>query len=697
MATLQKIRNKGPLIAIIIGLALFAFIVGDMVNSGKSIFAGSQLTVAKINGKDLSLPDYQAKITETEEYYKLRTGQALSVEVSEQIRTSIWEIMVREYTLKENLEKLGIGVSSDELFDMVQGNNVDPSIQQAFVNQETGVFDPTLVMQFLKNMESDETGQSKAIWLYIEKEIEENRFYNKYYTLVQKGLFVTSNEAKSEDAERNYIVDMQIAMKNYLTISDSSVTVTDADLKKYYNDHKKEYEQEESRDIAYITFDVVASTEDSLASLTEAKNLVEKFKTTADADLERFVNLNSDEVYSETLFKKGEVENKTLDSLLSVSPFGFVYGPYEEGGYYKLIKLVGKDTTVEVNARHILISTQGKTLVAANKTADSLMAKIKKGEDFALLAIKYSDDKGSGQNGGDLGWFGKNVMVPEFDKACFDGKIGSLVKVETTYGVHVIEILNRDSPLKYVAIQIKISPSQKTYQAQYSKASEFGGVNTTGELFDKAITEQGLTKKVAPSLTQVTNVIAGLDNPRELIRWVFENEKGAVSEVYELGDRYVIATITETREKGIAKLEQVLEKVEAGAKQEKKAEQILSDVASQNFTDINAAATFFGTAAMPVNSVSFNSYSISGAGYEPELIAKAVTVEQNKLSGPIKGKNGVYYFTVTSITPPQVIEGTDWTTSAGTLTKTLQSRSVNQAYEAVKVAANIEDNRVKFF
>lgn len=697
MATLQKIRNKGPLIAIIIGLALFAFILGDMVQSGQSIFAGNQFTVAKINGKKLTLDDYQAKITETEEYYKLRTGQVITEDISEQIRTSVWETIIREYTLYENLDKLGIGVNSDELFDMVQGNNVDPTIQQLFVNQETGVFDPTLVIQFLKNMELDETGQSKAIWLYIENEIKENRYYSKYYTLVQKGLFATTNEAKIENEERNYIVDMQLVMKNYLTISDSSITVNEAEMKKYYTAHKNEYKQEEARDIAYITFDVVASAEDSLACLKEANDVIEGFKNVSSEDLERFVNLNSDEAYVETLVKNGDVADPMMDSIIFNSTYGTVYGPYLEDGYYKVLKVVGQDTTLEAKARHILLSKDKYTTEVANKKADSIMAKIRKGEDFAALATKFSDDPGSASQGGDLGWFKKDVMVQAFNDACFNEKIGSLVKVETEFGVHIIDVMDRVNPLKYATIQIKITPSQKTYQTQYSLASEFAGVNNTLELFDKAVEEKGLTKKVAPALTQATNIIAGLETPRELIRWSFQNEKGTVSDVYELGDRYVVAVITETREKGIATMEQVKEQVEAGAKQEKKAEQIIASVSSQNFADINAAATFFETAPIAANSVSFNSYSISGAGYEPNVLAKAMKVEKDKLIGPIKGKNGVYYFVVTSITPSQDIEGVDFEANAKRLSTTLQSRANYQAYEALKKHASIEDSRAKFF
>lgn len=696
MATLQKIRSKGPLIAIVIGIALFAFILGDLIQNGSSFFGNSQFTVAKINGKELSYQEYQARIYEVEEYYKMRTGQTLSEDVSEQIRTSVWEMIVREYTLAENLEKIGIGVSSDELFDMVQGNNVDPQIKQAFVNQETGVFDPALVMQFLKQMEEDQTGQSKAIWLYIENEIRENRFYNKYYALVQKGLFVTTEEAKSENFERNYIVDMKIASKTYNTISDSTISVTDAELKSYYKKHQKEYEQEETRDIAYITFDIVPSSEDSIATYNQIKSLYKDFTEISKDDLERFVNLNSDNPYEIQQYKKGDKSNEKMDNIIAESDIGSVYGPYLEDGAYKLMKLMGQDTIEEVNARHILISKDKENIERGNKIADSLIKVIKKGGDFTELAAKFSDDPGSKNKGGDLGWFGEGVMVTPFNDACFNGKVGDIVKVETDFGVHVIEILGKEAPQTYVTIDMEIIPSQKTYQKFYSKASEFAGINRTQEQFDAAVEENKYTKKVAPSLTQATTVIAGLENPRELIRWAYQVEKGDVSDVFELGDRYVVAIVTETREKGIAPFEQVKEQVELAVKKEKKAEQIISELSSQTFTDIDAVAEHFGSNVNPVNSVSFNSYSIAGAGYEPNILAKAVSVEKDVLVGPIKGENGVYYFTITSITPPQE-EDIDWTTNTEKLTTTLQSRANYQAFEALKKAADIEDNRAKFF
>jgi len=690
MATLQKIRSKGPLIAIVIGLALFAFIVGDLIKSGRNIFGSSQYTVAKINGKDLSYQEYQARIYEVEEYYKLRTGQSLSSEITEQIRTSVWEMIVREYTLAENLENIGVGVSSDELFDMVQGNNVDPQIQQAFVDS-TGVFNPSLVIDFLKQMEMDQSGQTKAIWLYIEKEIRENRFYEKYYTLVQKGLFVTTDEAKAENTERNYIVDIQIAAKSYKDISDSAVNVTDADLKKYYKEHQNIYEQEETRDLAYVTFNIIPSGEDSISTFNQIGEMKDGLMKAEGEDLERFVSLNSDSPYSLVSYKKGE--DAEMDTIISKSEVGSVYGPYFEDGSYKLLKLMGQDTIEEVNARHILISKDNEN---KEKVADSLMRVIKSGGDFAELAKNFSDDPGSKAKGGDLGWFGEGVMVTPFNDACFNGKVGDLVKVETDFGIHIIEILDREAPQTYVTIELEIIPSQKTYQSYYSKASEFAGVNRTLEQFDTAVVELKLTKKVAPSLTQSTTVIAGLDNPRELIRWAYQVEKGEVSDVYEFGDKYVVAVVTDTREQGIAEFEEVKDKVEIEVLKEKKAEMILAELKSQSFTSIEDAAKYFDTESKSVNSVSFNSYSITGAGYEPNILAKAVEAEKDALVGPVKGINGVYYFTVTSITPPQN-EEIDWNTNTEKLTTTLQARANYQAYEALKKAANIEDNRAKFF
>jgi len=702
MATLENIRKRGPMIAVVIGIALFAFIVGDMLSSGRSIFQGTQNVVAKINGNSLSYEEYNSRINETIEYYKLRTQQtALDENTNEQIRNSVWELVFREYALSKDLEKLGLGVSKEELFDMVQGTHVDQSIQQAFTNQETGVFDASLVMKFLKEMDKDETGNSKAIWVYLENEIKENRFYNKYYTLVKKGLYVTKAEAESEYNERNYIVDIEFASKSYASILDSSVAVTDEELKNYYKEHKKEYKQEETRDIAYVTFDVTASKEDSAAILNEINAIYKSYESTKIEDVEKFVNLNSYNPYAPVVLKRGDFTNKAVDSLLFVAPIGLVYGPYVESNNYRLLKLIGTLASPDsVKASHILISNQKQTLERANVIADSLMALIKGGTDFAILAQTNSEDPGSATKGGDLNWFTEGTMVKEFNDACFNGKVGDIVKVETQFGVHIIKITEQTKPIskvKVAYIDMSIIPSEKTYQTIYAIASKFAGENRTIESFDKAIIDNKLTKKLAPSLTPSTAVIAGLETPREVIRWAFKAEKGEISEIYELGNKYVVAALTEAREKGIAPYEQVKDKVEVAVRRDKKAEQIIAASKAKNVTDLQAVADMWTTTVMPASSVSFNAFSIAGAGYEPAILAKCVKVEKDKVIGPIKGTNGVYYFKVTSITPPLKDETVNWDDNKKRLASTLQSRTDYQAFEAIKKVVELVDNRVKFF
>ncbi len=703
MATLENIRKRGPIIAVVIGLALAAFILGDLLTSGQSLFQSSRNEVANINGNTLTYEEYTYRLNEMIEYYKLRTRQtALDESTSEQIRSSVWEIIVREYSLKENLLSLGIGVSKEELFDMVQGNNVDQSIQQAFTNQETGMFDKNLVMQFLKEMENDKTGQSKAIWVYLENEIKENRFYNKYYTILKKGLYVTKAEAEAEYTERGLIVDLEFATKTYASILDTTIAVSDKELSAYYKEHKKEYKQEESFDLAYVTFDVLPTKEDSNYVYKNIAALYEGLVASKKEDVEKYINLNSDKPYTPTTLKKATITNPKLDSLLFNSNEGFVYGPYTEGASYRLVRLLEKVATPDsVKASHILISIQTNTKERANAIADSLMTELKKKDaDFAATAQKHSEDKGSAIKGGDLDWFTEGMMVTEFNDACFNNKVGDMLKVETQFGVHIIKITDQTKPstkVKVAYLDLNILPSDKTFGDIYTKANKFAGENQTSEKFEKAIVDNKLTKKLAPALTKSTAFIAGLENPRELIRWAYEAEKNSVSTVFDFNDKYVVALLTEKREKGFATPEQVKDKIEIAIRKDKKAEQIINDIKAKNITDVQAAAAFWGTTATPAGNVSFNAYSIVGAGYEPVVIAKAVTLEKDKVVGPIKGSNGVYFFKVTSITPPVIDDKINWDENKKRLTTTLQGRTNYQAFEAIKKAADMTDNRIKFF
>lgn len=383
-----------------------------------------------------------------------------------------------------------------------------------------------------------------------------------------------------------------------------------------------------------------------------------------------------------------------------------VFGPYNEDGTLKIAKLIeAANRPDSVHARHILLSGQTRTLEQARTEADSLIRLLKSGTTFSTLAITNSDDQGSAQLGGDLGWFSEGMMVTPFNDACFGGKKGDIVKAETTFGVHIIEILDQSRPSKKYHVGIvdrKIIPGSITNQRIYSEASQFAGTNNTYEKFNEAVASQSLTKRVASDITPQQKTLPGLESPRSLIISLFQTERGRIvldnnqQAVFEVGDKYVVAYCTKVQEEGIAPLKDVENDIRFQVSREKKAEVIAAEFEKnyQPGKSLEDIASAMGLSVQEATQINFRSYSVPGAGVEPALIAAASAAEQGTVSGPVKGENGVFMLTVNSITPAG---DQDADMLRQRLTTTYQMRGSYEAYEALRKAANIEDKRYKFY
>jgi len=706
MATLQNIRNRaGVLVAIVIGISLIAFILGDFLNSGQVFFSGQQNEIAEIDGKSISYNYFQAKVDELTENYKRNSNSESTPDEAtmENLRKQAWDDIVLEYVMQGEYDALGLDVTSEELFDMVQGNNIDPQIQQAplFTNQTTGRFDKTLVIQFLKNMETrDSSGVAKASWLTFEQSLLIKRKVTKFNNLIKKGLYITTVQVKKATDESNYNVNFKYINLPYTTVPDANITVSNAEIEEYYNTHQKNYKQDASRDIEYITFDVVPSKEDIQLIEEWAKNTKVEFEKTENSA--QFVNLNSDSPYDSKHYKKGEL-SKNIDSLMFNSDTLTVYGPFIEKDEYQLVRLVSiKPLPDSVKSSHILIQPNDKiTKDKAKFIADSLKNVLvkNKGANFAELAMKYSVDQGSAKTGGDLGWFKEKMMIAPIEKACFEGKKGDIVVVETQYGYHVVQITDQSEALKKVQVAIvsrKVVPSTKTYQHIFATASQFGGLYNTKDKFTKAIISKGLNKKIGTQIKESDKNISGMSNAREVVRWVYQAKTGDVSGVIELDDRFVIALLTIAREKGIAPLEQVKSEIEVIVKKNKKASQFIAKIndAMKTTKNIDDLSLKLKLQVQKTSGVNFLSFSIPGLGIEPNITATATTISPFSLSKPIQGNAGVFVLYVDSVDKAPKI---DFINEYRTLAYEMQGKVDYFAYEALKEIANITDKRGKFF
>jgi peptidyl-prolyl cis-trans isomerase D len=708
MATLQKIRTRaGLLVAIVIGLSLAAFILGDMLQGGSSMFQRNRLEVGVIDGESIQYPEFQSEVEELGEVFKqnYQTNQ-LDENMWAQVRDQAWQQKISEIVMGEAYKDLGIDVTSEELFDMLQGSNIHPIVQQIFTNPETGQFDRASVVRFLKNLETGVVSQDQRdYWLSLENQIVDERKQNKYASMVGKGLYVTSFEAENAVQANSKTVNFDYISLPHASVSDDEITITEKDLKMYYDAHSEEYEQEASRRIEYITYPVNPSD----ADYAEAENWINDIKSDFAAAEEniQFVNANSDVNFENVWYKKAELpENIATWIFDEDAQVNDVFGPYRDGDAYKLAKLHKSEMMPDsVEARHILlqVNTQAE-LTAAQELADSLKTMIDNGADFAQLARENSADQGSAINGGELGWFRRGQMVKPFEDAAFNNKKGEVTVVTSQFGIHVIQTTDRGvlTPQVQVAYLVRsVVPSTKTYQDVYAKASEFAGTNTNREAFDAAIAEQDLTKRVA-NVGQNDLQITGLENARQLVRAAYEAEENAIlmttqgSPIFELGDNFVIAALTQVTEEGVAPLEDVKPRVELAVTKEKKAGILnqRAQAALNENSDLTAVASTLDTEVKSANAINFNSFSIPGVGLEPAVIGTVTSLNVDQISKPIEGNNGVFVVMVTSETenPTGSVD-----TEQNRLAQTLYYRATQQVFQTHRDAVEIVDKRSKFY
>ncbi|MBL0104740.1 MAG: peptidylprolyl isomerase [Bacteroidetes bacterium] len=410
-----------------------------------------------------------------------------------------------------------------------------------------------------------------------------------------------------------------------------------------------------------------------------------------------YVNSNSDTPFDSTYHAKGTLA-PALDTALFNAPIGTIVGPYIDGNIYKVSKLTAeKFSSDSVKARHILVKINNNDTASAMAKADSLKNAIKKGSKFADLATTFSEDAGSAVKGGDLGWFPQGAMVPTFNDACFNGKKGDMPIVTSQFGIHLIEILDKTAPAKRIqvaTIDRKIEPSQRTYDAIYSRANDFALKNSTSEAFDSSIVKEGLNKRTQ-EVRETDKNIPGLDQPRELVRWAYTASKGDLSKIMTFGDKYVMAHLVGIKEKGILPLEDVKDAVTVEVRRQKKLDMLVEKFNAAGSGNVDAIAQKLNITPSDADNVNFTNPYIAGMGNEPAIVGSVFGMKAGQTSKPIKGENSVVVVMVKSIAEPAAT--TDYSANTKQMTDQLRSRSEYEIFNTLKEQANIEDNRGKFY
>jgi peptidyl-prolyl cis-trans isomerase D len=720
MSVLESIRSRTGLLVGLVGLALAIFILESLLGSGRSLFGGGNTTVGTIAGDNIDYAQYSNKVNEQIAMVMQNNPNAnVDDNMRQQINDIVWNSFISEKVVKPQYKKVGVSVSEDELYDLMLVHPHQMVLQQ-LTDKNTGRIhevvatpDGNLDLIKLNQWVNGMTPDAERFWLNLETGIAESRLAEKYGVIIKKGLYVTTAEAKEMYAQQNKSMNVGYVIKRYDSVSDSIVKVTNDDIQKYYNDHQYMFKSyETTRNIDYVSFDVVPSDKDMADIEKNANEVAAKFKTIPVKEDSAFMAEESEG----GAITVSDLNRKTMiirDSSVYTDPAGTVYGPYNEGAFFKIYKLEKiKSIADSARQRHILLAYKGAdrapqnvqlTKDQAKRIADSITGLLKEKKVVFDSILKYTNDPGSIPKGGDYGWFNEGSgFVPEFKNAGLQGTVGNISVVESQFGYHIIEVLevSKTSHTAYQVAQIfkLIAPSAETTKEYYKAASEFSGQNNTSELYEKAIEKQKLSKRIAENVKESDKSLPGLEGAKELVKWAYTATKGEVSpQVFEFKDKFVVARLTGIKEKGTLPLEEVKDEVTLRARQAKKAEEFVKEFTSKAGTasKLEDVSSKMGITIGTSEKLTFSAFSVGTLGREDALIGTASALKAGSISKPVIGENGVFVVGVATIDQgPPVTD--NYKAVKMQTEQMLGGRSDYEVYNALREKANIEDHRAKF-
>ncbi|MFV5687085.1 peptidylprolyl isomerase [Flavobacterium sp. ZT3R25] len=696
MAVLAKIRQRSALLIAAIAIALFAFIIQDLVGQGG--LGQNTKDVGSIDGKDIAFEDFRIKVSNVEKSQEGITATAAA--------NRVWDQEVSIALLTSEFDKLGLRVGEKHLLEVLKADeNIGKN--PLFLNA-AGMFDIAKFKEYFKS------NPAQAQYLKDrEKDAELNAKYQIYNTLIKAAVYTTESEGKLKYEMEANKVNFAYVAGLYSTIKDSDVKVTDAEIVDFMKKNEKKYKADESREVEYVLIEDKASVTDENEVKSKINGLLSGsvvynqatgkndtlpgFKA-ATNNIE-FVNSNSDVPYDSTYVAKKDLPAVDADRLFNLAP-GEVYGPYMFGKYYCISKSMGKKLGVNAKASHILISYEGtqvpnqkekRNKEQAKVKAEAILAQVNVNPDsFLMLAFTNSDDS-SAQQGGDLGYFGPNQMVKPFNDFVFNNSIGKVGLVETPFGFHIIKITDKQDGIRLATVAQKIEASEATSDKIFSQATKFE-MDAADTDFAKVAKDMKLTIAAPVTVKAMDETFGPLGNQRTIVRWAFEDDAkvGSVKrfEVANLG--HVIAKVKSIDKSGLVSITLARPYVEPILKNKKKAELIKAKMTGSS---LEAIAKATGSTVQQATEVTMENPMLVGAGQEPKVVGNAFALSANKLSAPIEGNTGVYVVKNLSTVKAPVLKSHEAYVAK---LKSQSASDVNRVIPALKGNAKIEDNRKQF-
>tara|TARA_R110000744_G_scaffold118289_1_gene220942 strand:+ start:5778 stop:7895 length:2118 start_codon:yes stop_codon:yes gene_type:complete len=705
MAVLENIRKRTTVLILIIGLALFAFVISGVFTS--SNFGGEKVgsSVAEINGEDISIDEFRQEV----EVASNRVGPTAS---SMQVVNQVWENKVRQTILGEQFEDLGIGIEQDQIVDFLRTTGYAQNPQ--FQNQN-GQFDPNIFKQTVADWKVNNPAQYSA-WLQTENEIVQLAKEQTYFNMVKAGVGATLKEGELDYKLANEKMDIKYVRVPYTSIPDSTINVTKSEIADYVSKHKEEYKQDPARDLQYVYFQEKPSEADQNAikeeitkllddtveynSQTDRNDTIKGFRNTKDvtAFLDRYSDTKFDTIYK----AKKNLPSSVADTLMSLN-VNQIYGPYKDGNSYKISKMIARKPNGSVKASHILLAYTGATRAnpAVTRTKEEAEAKAKEllreakksGVVFAELARDNSDGP-SAPNGGDLGYFQKGVMVPKFNDFAFNNNEGSIGLVETDFGFHVIKIDDKEDVVQIATISREIVASEETINTLFTNATKFEMETTDDEsAFSALAKKEEYVVRPVNKIKALDENLPGLSNQRNIVQWAFnaDTEVGDIKR-FNINNGYAVVQLTGSYAKGVMSAEDASVLVLPIIRKERKAAKIIADNKGK---DMSAIASDNGVSISNASALTVKSPTIPGAGSEPVVVGTAYGMAAGSTSGLIQGNTGVFKIEIVKKTEAPKLD--NYSVYANALKTGAASRVNTAVYNALKDGSEIEDKRATFY
>ena len=696
MALLEKIRVRlGVVISVVIALALLSFIIDPGTLQSVSASMSSKYDVGEINGKSVSYTDFQKEVEQFTAINEMLTGNSVhSEQQQEMIRNAVWQSMIDQYLFYGNAKAAGLNVGKAELLDLTTGDMVSPMISQIF-RDKTGNFSVENLRQFVLNAGNDPTGNMKSLWDYLQNSVYTQQLYTKYMSLFTQSNVTNPLMLTRSIEENNNTTDVEFVMVPFGYAQDSTITVSDSEIKKYYKEHKHLYEQPASRDIEYVVYEVEPSEADIEEATSQADELHNEFINTD--NVKNFLLRNSDRQYSEYWYRSGELNTVSRD----INDFVFGAGNStgvsplyrKDNTFYAAKVMDSKMVPDSVYVRHILLQGDDEAL------ADSLMTVLKSGKNsFSNVAALYSADQNMNvPERGDIGWMTQTFMIPGMESV-LTAKKGTLYTIDTQYGKHIVEVTKTTDPIrkKQVAIfEKEIIPSKATYNEFYSKANVLA-TKAAGkyENFKAAVQEEGLYAHPVNRMLESSSRLGTIDNTKEVTRWAFEAKKGQASNIITVNnDYFFVVAVKDVHKEGYATLQEMAGTIRSILYNQKLAEKKTQEVAEKikDLGSMQAIADALNTTVSTSDNVTFA--SLTSQGLDPKFIGAVSVAEPGVINGPLTGSIGVYVYKVTAHDTGSFFTEDD----ARTRNEQMSQYSTQMLMPVMMKDGDVKDNRARFY